>query len=276
MEFNKILQKSKGFANVLTDIYLDQLVDKIVSIREEYPNLLIYDKPLETIQSAHLKVKETLQQIHDLLHKHYEEYENKENLLNIPFDESSTPFYKHTNDIDKMKESSKKIQQFHEKLSQLIPVYMNLKLQSDQSLNNENIEQDTPTNTTTTTTTTPPPITTTTTTTTATTTQSFENIHKAVNNLKRLLLANEKLDNSLQRISQYTSLLPNLSENSTIPILDEILSSNQCPSSSSSSSSTTTTTTTSSSSSSSLTPPPPPTTTTISSCSGDQRLSSLR
>ncbi|CAH8618824.1 unnamed protein product [Schistosoma haematobium] len=216
LEFNKILQTSKGFANVLTDTYLDQLVDKILSIRQEYPNLLNNDKSLETIQSAHDKVEETLQKIHHLLHKHYEEYENKENHLNIPIDESST----HTIDIDKMKESSKKIQQFHEKLSQLIPVYMNLKLQSYQSLNNENTEQDT---------------TTTTTTTTTATTQSFENIHQAVNNLKRLLLANEKLENGLQRISQYTSLLPDLSENLTIPILGEILSSNQCPSSTSSS-----------------------------------------
>ncbi|VDP17360.1 unnamed protein product [Schistosoma margrebowiei] len=194
LEFNKILQKSKGFANVLTDTYLDQLVDKILSIRQEYPNLLNNDKSLETIQSAHDK-------------------------------------------IDKMKESSKKIQQFHEKLSQLIPVYMNLKLQS---LNNENIEQDT--------------------TTTTATTQSFENIHQAVNNLKRLLLANEKLENGLQRISQYTSLLPDLSENLTIPILGEILSSNQCPSSTSSSAPRTTTT------SFSL---------TSSSCPDDQLLSSF-
>ncbi|VDP27885.1 unnamed protein product [Schistosoma curassoni] len=182
LEFNKILQTSKGFANVLTDTYLDQLVDKILSIRQEYPNLLNNDKSLETIQSAHDK-------------------------------------------IDKMKESSKKIQQFHEKLSQLIPVYMDLKLQSYQSLNNKTIEQDT--------------------TTTTATTQSFENIHQAVNNLKRLLLANEKLENGLQRISQYTSLLPDLSENLTIPILGEILSSNQCPSSTSSSAPKTTTTTTS-------------------------------
>ncbi|CAH8585409.1 unnamed protein product [Schistosoma intercalatum] len=230
LEFNKILQKSKGFANVLTDAYLDQLVDKILSIRQEYPNLLNNDKSLETIQSAHDKVEETLEKIHHLLHKHYEEYENKENRLNIPIDESST----HTIDIDKMKESSKKIQQFHEKLSQLIPVYMDLKLQSYQSLNNENIDQDTTTTTTTSTTTT----------TTTATTQSFENIHQAVNNLKRLLLANEKLENGLQRISQYTSLLPDLSENLTIPILGEILSSNQCPSSTSSSAPKTTTTTT--------------------------------
>ncbi|CAH8610921.1 unnamed protein product [Schistosoma haematobium] len=238
LEFNKILQKSKGFANVLTDTYLDQLVDKILSIRQEYPNLLNNDKSLETIQSAHDKVEETLQNIHHILYKHYEEYENKENHLNISIDESSI----HTIDIDKMKESSKKIQQFHEKLSQLIPVYMNLKLQSYQSLNNENIEQDT--------------------TTTTATTQSFENIHQAVNNLKRLLLANEKLENGLQRISQYTSLLPDLSENLTIPILGEILSSNQCPSSTSSSAPRTTTTTTSFS-------------LTSSSCPDDQLLSSF-
>ncbi|CAH8604220.1 unnamed protein product [Schistosoma bovis] len=238
LEFNKILQKSKGFANVLTDTYLDQLVDKILSIRQEYPNLLNNDKSLETIQSAHDKVEETLEKIHHILHKHYEEYENKENHLNIPIDASST----HTIDIDRMKESSKKIQQFHEKLSQLIPVYMNLKLQSYQSLNNENIEQDT--------------------TTTTATTQSFENIHQAVNNLKRLLLANEKLENGLQRISQYTSLLPDLSENLTIPILGEILSSNQCPSSTSSSAPRTTTTTTSFS-------------LTSSSCPDDQLLSSF-
>ncbi|CAH8618041.1 unnamed protein product [Schistosoma rodhaini] len=170
----------------------------------------------ETVQSAHLKVEEIFQKIRHLLNKHYEEYENKENISNIPCDESCTHFDQHDIDIEKMKESSEKIKQFNIQLSKLIPVYTNLKLNSCPLSNQENIVQQQQQQYTT------------------TTTQYFDTIYKGVNNLKRLIKANEKLQNSLQKISHYTSLLPNLSENSTIPILDEILSSNKSSSSSTS------------------------------------------
>ncbi|KAH8857515.1 SUMO-activating enzyme subunit 2 [Schistosoma japonicum] len=207
-DFNIVLEKSKDFANQFTDTHLDELVNKILTIRQEYPNL-IHDnnnstelKQNLTIQSAHIKVQEIFEKIRHLLNKHYEDYDENRQISEVPVNES----HSHSVDLlEKLKQSSDKIKQLNEALSTLLPVYTELKLNSsklsnDQS-NKENIEQ---------------------------CTASFEKIHKGARNLERLLLANEKLQNGLERLSQYTSSLPDLSDNPSISILSEILSSKTC------------------------------------------------
>ncbi|TNN05212.1 SUMO-activating enzyme subunit 2 isoform 3 [Schistosoma japonicum] len=207
-DFNIVLEKSKGFANQFTDTHLDELVNKILTIRQEYPNL-IHDnnnstelKQNLTIQSAHIKVQEIFEKIRHLLNKHYEDYDENRQISEVPVNES----HSHSVDLlEKLKQSSDKIKQLNEALSTLLPVYTELKLNSsklsnDQS-NKENVEQ---------------------------CTASFEKIHKGARNLERLLLANEKLQNGLERLSQYTSSLPDLSDNPSISILSEILSSKTC------------------------------------------------
>ncbi|KAK4468046.1 hypothetical protein MN116_008222 [Schistosoma mekongi] len=210
-DFNILLEKSKGFANQFTDSHLDQLVNKILKIRQEYPNLIHDDngstemKQIQqnlTIQSTHLKVQEIFENIRHLLNKHYEEYNENRQISEVSIDKSPS----HSVDpLEKLKQSSEKIKQLNGAVSKLLPVYTKLELNSNQlsndQVNKENIEH---------------------------CTASFEKIHKGARNLERLLLANEKLQNGLERLSQYTSSLPDLSDNPSISILTEILSSKKC------------------------------------------------
>ncbi|CAH8536853.1 unnamed protein product [Schistosoma turkestanicum] len=218
-EFTRILQQSKGYANLFTDQYIDQLVEDILAIRKEYPNLLVAstnhdhdddcdsddkksintiqpnpnETTMTTIQSARLKLDEIFERIQCSINAHYDDYAMRREVLVSKkklFDECQAPI-----DLEKFKESSGKIQQFIVTLSKLIPIYANLTLNTCPSLNKENIEHCTTTITNTTTTAA----------TTTTTTQYFETIYKAVKNLERITLANEKLENGLKRITQFSN-----------------------------------------------------------------------
>ncbi|CAH8568855.1 unnamed protein product [Heterobilharzia americana] len=180
------------------------MVDSIVEIQKTDPEICVNrteeDIDMNVIsESALIKIEEIFERTHDLLSKHYTDYDNVDQ-----FEESCDKYPLKLNENDyirEMKASCERINNLNVDVAKLLSAFRNVTISSSNSNRTEEVEQYT---------------------------QYFEDIHRGTQKLMRFMLASQKLCNGFKRISNYTSSLPNLSENPAIQGLNEILSSLTC------------------------------------------------